>query len=66
MDKIKIESVTIVKNPKGAVATLRYSDSSKDRIMSSPVKGTLYGLIDKHISAVLAGQQLEFRKKEQL
>lgn len=48
----KLESVVIVTNPDGAVATIRYADGKDDKIISSTKKNVLYNLIEKHLKRV--------------
>ena len=47
--KNEIESVVIVSNPKGAVATMRFKDGKDDKIISSPSKDVLYTLVEQHV-----------------
>ena len=49
----KLESVVIVTNPDGAVATIRFTDGRDDRIISSTKKNALYNLVEKHLRKVL-------------
>lgn len=47
-----IESIVIVKNQHGSVATLRFSNPEHDRFISSHSKQALYALIEKHVKRV--------------
>lgn len=49
----ELQSVVIVRNKKGAVATIRFEDERYDKMFSSPNKNSLYGTIDRYISTVL-------------
>lgn len=56
----KLESIVIVDNPHGAVATIRFEDGKDDKLISSnskTAKGreTLYTLIEQHVTGVLNG-----------
>ena len=52
---IKLESITILKNNYGYIATIRFNESHKDKIISSNNHGILDRLIDKHVYGVLNG-----------
>ena len=43
------ESVVIVSNENGATATLRFKTKSKDCILSSPKKESIYRAIEKKV-----------------
>lgn len=43
------ESIVIVSNEDGAVATLHFKTESKSRILSSPKKDSLYKAIEKYV-----------------
>lgn len=47
--KNEIESVVIVTNPHGAVATMRFKNDKDDKIISSPNKDVLYTLVEQHV-----------------
>ena len=47
-----LESITVVKNKNGAVATMRFTDPQYDKIVSSSSKPGVYVLVDKHIAEV--------------
>lgn len=47
-----LESIVIVTNQYGSIATIRLKDSSKDRIISANTKASLHLLIDKYIDGV--------------
>lgn len=54
----KLESVVIVHNPLGSVATIRFSNYKNDKILSvtgrtEKAKNTLYALIEQHVQGVL-------------
>lgn len=49
----KLESVVIVTNPSGAVATIRFEDGRDDKMISSIKKNVLYNLIEKYIKKVV-------------
>ena len=54
----KLDSVVIVTNDFGAVATIRFEDFKDDKILSvtgvsEKSKNTLYTLIEKHVAGVL-------------
>lgn len=48
----KIESVVIVTNKYGKVASLRFADSKDDREISSSNAKVLYSLIEQHVKRV--------------
>lgn len=50
---VKLESIVIVKNKYGSVATVRFSEPMQDRIISSNNKKVLYTLVEKHVKRVL-------------
>lgn len=43
------ESVVIVTNDNGAVATLHFKTESKSRILSSPNKDSIYKAVEKYV-----------------
>ncbi len=51
----KLESIVIVKNEHGAVATVRFEDGKDDRLISANSKQTLYVLVEQHVLGVLNG-----------
>ena len=51
----KIESVVIVTNEHGSIASLRFTNSKDDRDISSPSKSSIYTLIERHIREVQRG-----------
>lgn len=51
----KLDSIVIVRNQYGGVATIRFSDPAQDKIISSSNKIALYSLIEKHVEKVLNG-----------
>jgi hypothetical protein len=51
--KNKLESVVIVRNPHGAVATIRWADGKDDKIMSATNRPVLYNLVEKYVKKVL-------------
>lgn len=53
MKKNKLESVVIVRNPHGAVATVRFENDRDDKIMSATNRPVLYNLVEKYIKKVL-------------
>lgn len=54
------ESVVIVTGESGVTATLRFKTSSRDRILSSPNKDSIYWAIEKYVM----GEVQSVRKKE--
>lgn len=56
----KLDSIVIVKNDKGSVATIRFEDGKDDKILSSSnnsvkSKESLYVQIETHVNGVLNG-----------
>lgn len=51
--KAELQSVVIVMNGFGSVATIRFNDYKQDRIISSTSKSVLYTLIERHVQGVL-------------
>lgn len=51
----KLESVVIVRNKFGAVATIRFEGGKGDRIVSSSSKNGIYKLIESHVEKILNG-----------
>lgn len=51
----KLESIVIVKqhNDVGYVATIRFSDRFKDKIVSANTKPAIYSLVNKKVKEVL-------------
>lgn len=54
MKKVNIESIVIVKNRYGFVATLRFDDPSKDKFISSNKHRSIYDAIDEYVSELNA------------
>lgn len=48
----QVESVVIVTNRYGSIATMRFSDPKTDRIISSSNKPILYTQIEKYVKKV--------------
>ena len=51
----KLESVVIVRNKFGSVATIRFEGGKGDKIISATSRNTIYKLVEKHIAGVLDG-----------
>lgn len=51
----KLESVVIVKNDYGAVATIRFSNPRKDKIISTPTHKKIYDMIEDEVKKVTHG-----------
>lgn len=50
---VELESIVIVKNDFGSVATIRFNEPLKDKIISSTSKPILYKLVEQHVRKVL-------------
>ncbi len=59
--KNKLESVVIVTNEHGSVASIRFEDRKDDKDISWTNKNTLYELVEKHIGEVLNVQPRNLR-----
>lgn len=59
--KNTLESVVIVTNPDGAVATIRFSNPRDDKFISWTNKNTLYEIVEKYIGEVLGVQPNNLR-----
>lgn len=57
----KLESVVIVTNPHGAVATVRFEDPKDDKFISWTNKNVLYEIVEKYIKEVLNVQSSNLR-----
>jgi hypothetical protein len=55
MNSLKIDSVVVLAYRGGYVAYLRFSDSSKDRILSNYSKDFLYQSIERHMENIGVG-----------
>lgn len=55
----KLESVVIVRNDVGSVATIRFENSDDDKIFSSNSRRVLYEMVEQYVARIVgkAGSQ---------